>query len=72
MKQYTAAMATYYSDEWHIDYGTESTRMNEQDAIAAGHALAALGAFVLYTMYVDGERKAMMIEEDKKLKEIRK
>ena len=69
MKQYTAAMATYYHNAWHIDYGTETERTDEQSAISAGHALEAIGAFVLYTLYVDGERKSMMIEENKKLVE---
>ena len=69
MKQYTAAMATYYRNAWHIDYATETERTNEQSAINAGHALEAIGAFVLYTLYVDGERKSMMIEENKKLVE---
>jgi len=70
MKQYTAAMATWYGQAWHIDYATETAKADETTAIRDGHALAALGAFVLFTMYVDGVRTHEMMEENGQLKKI--
>jgi len=70
MTKYTASMATWYAGSWHLDPATETSRMDEQDAILAGHALVAMGAFVLYYQYVNGIRTATMIEENKKLRKI--
>lgn len=62
MTTYTVAMATYYNGTWHIDRNTESVMMDETSVINEGKRLASLGAFPLYTEYVDGEQNKPMIE----------
>ncbi len=64
MKQYTVGMATYYNGDWHIDHSTEIELTTVVNAIAEGRKLAALGAFPLYTEFVDGERGRKMLEYD--------
>lgn len=62
MTTYTVAMATYYSNTWHIDHSTESAHMSEHDVIVCGRAMAKNGAFTLYTEYVNGTKNNYMVE----------
>lgn len=64
---YTVSMATYYLNSWHKDPSTESAIMDEQSVIIEGRKLAAMGAFPLYTQYVDGVAMRDMVEYNGKL-----
>ena len=62
MTNYTVAIATYYNGAWHADVTTESAQISEQEAIKRGHELSNLGAFPLYTEYVDNQMTCYMVE----------
>lgn len=61
--KYTASLATWYNNQWHLDPTTETPQMNEQEAIAAGHAFAGID-IVIYREYKNGIAGRAMIEYD--------
>ena len=59
--KYTANLATWYNNQWHLDPATETPQMNEQEAIAAGHTFTGI-VMVIYREYKNGIAGRAMIE----------
>lgn len=69
MKKYTANMATWYENQWHLDSSTETAQMNELEAIIAGHQF--IGAImVIYREYIDGIAGRAMVEYNGRLEPV--
>ena len=61
--QYSAVMATFYGEAWHIDHTTQTHQMQEKEAIAFAHVTFA----GVLTLYVESFTHRIMIEEDGRL-----
>jgi hypothetical protein len=59
--KYTASLATWHNNQWHLDPTTETSQMNEQEVIAAGHAFAGIN-MVIYREYENDIAGRAMIE----------
>ena len=64
--KYTASLATWYNGQWHLDPATETALMDEQEAIAAGHAFTGI-VMVVYREYQNGIAGQAMIEHNGRL-----
>lgn len=59
--KYTASLATWYNNQWHLDPTTETAPMDERGAIVAGHAFTGI-VMVIYREYKNGIAGRAMIE----------